>query len=275
MTRFFLPPTASFLVAALLLGGLSTPAAAQSLSDLRRENQRLQTENKDLRRELQRVTVDLAALQLEADRMRQSLKAGPRGGRAALPPLAEPEISIDESLPSASPRALMKAIVVSYAEATAELDFDPSEGRGDRGYTVYLRTLSHWAVGINRELKSPVSWHVKIIGRGVPVGRGFALRVIAVDPKTGTDLGDPFDAFVARSLALRLQQREQRYGLDEVMVLEGTLEPRVHINEDRLEPGPWDNPRFIGPFAEFGLTVHASRLLPVPEEPDEAASAGG
>jgi len=250
-----------------VLGPAGTPVFAQSQSDLRRENQRLRTEVDDLGRELEALRAELQRLRDENEQLRRLLAAAQSGatsGQAPTvgspPPPAAPAVSIDESSPDASPRALLRTLVETYQETLSEKPMGDSPGSSER--VAYLRELDRWASRVNRDFKTRIEWYVEVIGLPVTAGRGFTLRLQAVDPVTAAVLGDPFDAFLPRNVANRLQQIDQRGGLDGPFVLKGVLVPRIHVNEDRTEPGPFDNPRFIGAFAEFGFTVDVLTLLP-------------
>jgi hypothetical protein len=186
------------------------------------------------------------------------------------PPPALEVVTVDESKPDASPRALLRAVQASYAEATADREMGEADDSRER--MLYLRELDRWVSRVNREFKTPIEWHVEIVSPAVQVGRGFVLRLQAVDPQTAVTLGDPFDALISRQLFARLRQQERRFGLDETLVLKGVMVPRVQINADRLVEGAFDNPRFIGPFAEFNLTVTAQAIIPVPETEEEEES---
>jgi hypothetical protein len=266
LTRRFHPIL--LLVAAVLIFGIfdATAIARQSQksqSDLRRENERLRTRVSDLEQELTRSMREnqelldrIAALEAELAAAKQA--AGPT--RSAPPPLTPDPVSIDESTPDASPRALLKEIKKSYVEATAEFESIGEEGSSER--VTYLRELRRWASRVNRQQRSQVDWYVQIVDRARSVGRGYVLRLQAVDPETGTVLGDPFDARLTRAVANRLQRYEREHGLDETLVVRGVLIPEVRINEERLEEGPFDNPRFIGPFAEFTMALDVNTILP-------------
>ena len=248
------------LIALLAVVGLTTPAVAQSDRDLREENQRLQTEVSDLQRELEAAELLIAQLKLEILR----LKNQTRGGPTTRPPAEEP-VTIDETVPTASPRALLKAVQSSYQEATR--DIEPGDTRtssGRRVQAMYVRTVENWAKRVRREFKSPIEWTVRVIPLTHQTDRQGGLAVQAVDPVTGTELGDPFIVQLDRATRHKLNQLAQRAELDE-LVLRGVLQPQVTINLDRFDVGPFDNPRFIGPFAEFELTVEASSLTLPPE----------
>ncbi|MHC4414811.1 MAG: hypothetical protein ACYS0G_05960 [Planctomycetota bacterium] len=252
-------------------------ALGQSDSDLRRENQRLQTRVKDLQRELEAAQRRIADLERQIEQLRR----GPARSRPARPtppgisaPSQEGEVTIDESVPNASPRALLTALQESYQEATGSLDIGtadtvPASGevRRDRKRIAYLRALDRWAHRVNRELKSQITWHVRLVR---VVQRGLEMQ--AVDPKTLAVLGDPFPVTLPASQFRRLEQFEQRGKLD-VLQLKGVLVPSVRVNPQRPDPGPFDKPRFIGPFAELGLSVQASSVTAVVEK-DETKGRG-
>jgi len=273
--RFIQPCLAACL--AILLLSSAPPAFAQSQSELRKENQRLQAELNDLAREHAEAKKEIEGLMEEIRRLREllaQLGQTAASSAAVTPPAPEPEVSIDETIPNASPRALFGALRESYFAQVQEYEIGTSAG--DPARDIYLRNLQQWRARTNREFRSTIEWHVKMVGAAVPAGRGLSVRLQAVDPETLVELGDPFDAAVSRSLASRLQQREERSGLDDVLVLRGVLVPRTHINEERASEGAFNNPRLIGPFAEFLFTVDAHSLVPAaddPETPRDAAEA--
>jgi hypothetical protein len=248
-----------------LLVTAGTAPAQNNDTDLRRENQRLRTQVSDLRIELEAARNRIEQLEREVEQLRQLLAAAPQApGTAPLP--TEEEVTIDESVPTASPRALLGALKDRYREAMQDLDpGDPSTAAGNRQRTAYLRDLHRWSRRMNRELKSPIEWHIRIAARSTHPAYGTTLEVQAVDPKTRVSLGDPFPVSLPPTTVRRLRQMEQRGGLD-VLVLKGVLVPQVAVNPLRPDQGLFDNPRFIGPFAEFGFFVEASSLTRAQEE---------
>jgi len=260
--RFLTP-----LLILLLLAVFSPPASGQSDNALRKENQRLTTQVRDLQQELKAAQERLDRLEREIrDLKRQLAAAGQTPTGVPAPPTPTPKVTIDESSPDASPRALLAALKKSYAETLDDLELGEP---GDRTRTAYLRALSRWQANAARQYRAPVSWHVRAVDRAVPVQDGHVLRVIAVDPETDVELGIPFDLLLARSAARRLMQMEQR-GTLEVLALKGILVPQINVDEARTDQGAWDFPPFIGSFAEFGLTVEVQTLLPVRQEDQRA-----
>jgi len=249
------------------LSGVTRPAAAQSQAELRRENERLQAKVEDLEREIERLRKSNQDLEQALRTARQS------GSRPAPAPPKPEKVSIDESVPSASPRALARAMTEDYATTTKDAE------RGDTGddpkRIAYLRTVDRWSQRMNREHRTPIEWHVRVIEGAQRLGGGYVIRLQAVDPETDVQLGDPFDAFLSTTVAGRLSQRLGGAG-DDVFILKGTLVPAVRVNPDRAEKGPFDNPPLVGAYAEFRLGVTVQTMLPKPEpEKEEKAGTGG
>jgi hypothetical protein len=254
----------------LALLGTAGPARAQSDADLRRENQRLTTHVDDLRRELEAARNLIEQLRAEVEMVRGLLASQQASDPAASTPPEEEPVSIDESKPHASPRALLRNLQKRYEEAIAQRDpGDPATLPGQRARASFLRDLNRWARRMNRELKSPIEWHVRLTGTSPRAG-GSHLQVQAVDPKTGTILGDPFRVDLPQATVRRLREIEQRAQIDE-LVLRGVVIPQVMVNHERESQGQFDNPRFVGPFVEFSMSVEASSLTPVlpPRDPPE------
>jgi hypothetical protein len=251
--------TFAFGLLALLLGAAPAAAQAESEGDLRRENQRLRAALSDLQQELDAARARIAELERTIDRMGRQPARSP--GSAAP---ADPEpVTIDESIPGASPRALLRAMKASYEQATRDLEVgDPSTVPGERQRKVYERAVRNWVARAHRELKGPIEWHVRIV-RVVEDGNEAVLRAQAVDPVTLTVLGDPFAMVLDKALRQRLGQVPAPGG-PEVFVVKGVLLPQPVMNPFRLEPGTFDRPILLGPFAEFGFMVDASNLLPAP-----------
>ena len=251
------------VIAAVFLGGglAARPAAAQqSPNDLRRENQRLRTQVGDLERELQAAEDRIDQLQRDIAELHRLLQATRSRGPATAP--AE-KVTIDESVPHASPRALFRAIVDSYRQELHDRDLASDDYVQKRA--VYLRAIDRWANRVNREMRAPIEWHVRLV-EDEPVRSLYVRRMMAVDPKTHVELGNSFGVLLPRGLARRIDEQVQR---GDVLVLKGALSPRVRLNQERAERGVFDKPRFIGPFAEFGFTVDVTSLLPTVPEPEE------
>jgi hypothetical protein len=249
-------------VAALLATGGAV--SAQSDADLRRENERLRTQVDDLQRELGAARNRIVQLEREVEQLRQLLSVAPP---APDEQPTEERVTIDESVPHASPRALLKALQNAYLEAMLDVDpGTPETPEGNRQRTAYLRELHRWARRMNREMKTPIEWHVRVAGRSALPSEAGDLKVEAVDPVTHVVLGPLFPVSMAWSRARQLQQLEA-HGDKQIMVLKGVLIPNVTVDPERHEKGRFDHipPLFVGPFAEFEFYVEGSSLTPPPK----------
>ncbi len=264
------PRLLACLAAMAVLAPVSA-AVAQSDRDLRDENQRLTTQVKHLTRELDAAKGRIQDLQRQIGTLRTALAAARRSSPPSAPtPLKEEALTIDESVPNASPRALLMALKASYDTTFADQD-QGEHGSSER--TIYLRAVDRWVASANRDFRIKVTWHVRVLDAQTTGAGRLELKVQAVDPKTKTELGDPFVIALQRSVARRFRQLQQR-DLANALVLKGTLHPQVVFNRQRKDVGPFDNPRFIGPYAELHLTVDASSLLPPTDDDSQDRAAG-
>lgn len=261
MFKHFGRPTLLACLAATALLAATGTAAAQSDRDLRDENQRLKTEARQLTRELDAAKARIEELERQVESLRTSLAAARRSGRTEPAPLEQDPVSIDESIPTASPRALLSALQKSYEQTLGSLERG-AEGDADRA--AYMRAVDRWAAAANREYRAKIVWHVQVLSAN-PTRRGLDVKVQAVDPKTNTKLGDPVVVALQRAAARHYELLQQRSGSD-VLVLTGTLRPQIVQNRHRAVVGAFDNPRFIGPYAELQVTVDGTTLLPPTDE---------
>lgn len=231
------------------------PANAQSDADLRRQNQELTTKVKDLEAELDAARKQADTLQKRIAALEAQLLARPAGGGGkVIPPLEPEKLSIDETKPGSSPRNLFNMAVESYKQAVANM---PMGTPGDREHVAYMRTIERWEPMCERELRMPIEWTVRLIE-----GRRDRVAVLqAVDPVTDARLGDPFEVQLSKTMATRIDDLAGG-GDPGVLVLKGTSIANISINPGRAMPGSFDNPRFVGPYAEFELSVDPSSITP-------------
>jgi len=228
--------------------------------DLRNENQQLKQQVRDLQKELDEANAKIARLERLVERLQAELD----NRSASQEPLDEPEVTIDESVPNASPRALYSALVDSHDEAMSNIDM----GRdNDRQRIAYMRALERWVAAAERQFKSQIEWHVKLRDFEVLRTGDAKAMLIAVDPVTGTELGEPFESMLGSLVVRRIVPVRERGDLT-TLVLNGVLVPHVRINTNRMDRGPFDSPKFIGPFVEYAMEVQVRSLVPV-EKPKE------
>jgi len=270
------PRIVLLIIAAAAIAMPAPPAfAQQSPSELRRENERLRTTADAMTKELEALRAEVAKLRAENARLIKQLAAARTAGPTGTATRPEP-VSVDESKADASPRGLFNVVVNGYRDTTAELFI--GNDVNDQARIVYERRVDRWVRRVNRELKKPIEWHVRIDDPTNPLPQPHKLRLVAVDPKTDVRLGDPFDVGVTRAVMSRLKEMEKRRELAGVLMLRGVLRPMIRFNRDRFSEGTFNKPPFIGPFAEFGFIVDATSLVPRSKKTEradkEAADAG-
>jgi len=258
-----LRPAAALILATALLTVLPTvPADAQSTRELRQENERLRAQVRDLEEQLNAARQQIEQLQEQLKKMQETLDRLRTNGSAGEPaePPAEPEYSVDLNSPEFSPLGLFHTLEKSYNEALGEMELGEPD---TRTRAMYMRALQRWHADVNRNLRQRVTWHVRVLDSSGN-RRSPTLRLHAIDPKTHEAIGRPFNIDLQRRHIGTIRKIESRHGLDHV-VMDAVLTPRVRINERRVEPGPFDNPRLIGPFAEFDFIITPSTFLSAQE----------
>lgn len=243
--------------------GLHSPVAAQTPGP-ETENARLAAELAETKKKLDAANKRIAELELEVARLNRRL-AGQAADQSTA--TADEEATIDETDPAASPRALFSALVKSYEEATEGLTLDATGPSGERERTQYLRALRQWRASVNRQLRAPITWHVRVID-AEHRGRSHVATLVAVDPVNGVELGESFQIIMPPASSRRYEQLRAR-GEVGVLVLRGVLVPDVRINEERREAGIFNRPKLIGPYAEFFFSVEARTLLPAAEDDEQ------
>lgn len=286
MTRFINSNLACMAILVFCIAGVSQARVAlaqESEADLRRQNQQLAAEVEDLEKQLDAARERQKELEDRIADLEAKLAAALKGSTTTTPKsgggpaIPAEEVTVDESVPTASPRALFKSLIASYEEATAGLEigrFLPGGTAGggpDRDRRNYLKRLEAWRTSANREFRAPIKWHVRVIDARVGPDNQRIITLVAVDPVTDVRLGNTFDVVLSQSLADRLARYQERGGGEiGVLVLRGTLIPQVRINPDRDVRGTFDNPPFIGPFAEFLYRIDVTSLIHPRDEPADA-----
>jgi hypothetical protein len=245
------------VLAAAAAAGFAPSSFAQSESDLRRENEVLRARVQDLERELEAARARITALEAELQRLRAPGAPGTPGGGTTPP--APPALTVDKEDPKASPLGLYNLLAESYTEAMDGMDIGLSPDSRER--QVFIKALERWAAGVDRQLRSPIEWRVRVT-KVAAARRDYAVEAQAIDPKTSAPIGDPFEIALSKARARHLEQ----HGLDATYMLRGNVRPSVRINPDRADIGPFDSPKLIGPFAEFFCVIDVTSLTPYEEE---------
>lgn len=243
---------ASLICLLLASGALDPVAVAQNReADLVRENERLRAEVDELAKALE-------AAMRRIDSLEKRLAGSTTGSNAATGSPAAP--------PESSPDGAIAAIRKGHEKATAEGAIVPPGERGDAAAEArHVRSLQRWIAAANRMHRKRVTWPVRIESV-TPIDISTAkLEVTPWNPESGETTGDAFTIRIPARVRDRLQ-RLRPQGNDERLVveLEGVFTPAIRYNSNRLEVGPFDNPRFIAPRTEMTWSLDFKSLGPMP-----------
>ena len=268
------------LAAVMLLAILGCRvAAAQSQGDLRRENERLRLLVDELEAEVRRLRTQLAdseaavaTLQTRVSELESAGSGTPPAAadRSLTPPgdagdaTAEPDavVTVDESRPDASPRAVRAEARRRWADGPGRLDLGLEAASPQR--INHLRVLDAWAREQDRTWRLDVDWIVEPLGEGAVDPTGTTWTVQARDPVTDARIGAPFLAHarsgIARSLQREHAQATARGATATRIRLVGAVVVRFTVDPTRREPGPFDGGRLLAPFLNFEFGVEASLM---------------
>lgn len=162
--------------------------------------------------------------------------------------------------------ALLAAIRARFAADFAGKPA-PKEGATDeRLHRLWMTEIERWSNLLNRELRRPVIWTVRVRSYEAS-GRAYRLEVVCVDPKTHSDAGESFWIQLQSVQAGSWEQALRMGRGDSDFTLRGVLVPQVAINPSRYEAGPFDQPPFIGVFLEFGFRINVTSFIRVDDRP--------
>ncbi len=234
--------TPSAIVAILALVALSTPGQAQAPeTDLARENERLSAQVRDLEATLKAALARIAELE-------KSLAAA--GSSGTTPGTTAAPRSIAAS--NLSPAGLTTAIRADFKaefEASGLPVLTDTSTEEDR--IRYERWLKKWVAARNRQFRERVSWPVAIKGAEAVSTNETLVNFQPWDIKDATAVGKTFELVIPTRSYARATRRRNANMDDDIARLDGVFVPRIRFNSARMEPGPFDNPPYLGPMAEL------------------------
>ena len=224
----------------------------------------LNDEIQRLREQVRELMDRLSAAQEEIVSLRQQLASAESPSEEADSSASSEfdELSIPEDQPLASPDAALLALQASY-----EKQVNPESLATERERADVLRRVRRWMPRANREFTGPVEWACEI--RAIERLRTGAvyLTVVVIDPVTGAARSRPHVVEISKRIASGLD----RIPRDEPALLGGVFRLDLVLNEDREEPGLFNDPALVGPFVEFGFEIVVRSISSVPPEMTQPA----
>lgn len=209
----------------------------------------------DLEQELAAAKRRIAELEAELARV-----AAPPGAPGAPAPPSADELPPEAAL--LSPAHFVRFLRESYVREIGPTL--PEDLRGGLP-TAALRNLERWVAAKNREWRKPVKWPARIV-EIVRSGTTGTVTVAILDPNTGDQIGDPILVRLDDRQLRRIDQAMLRQPPPDRWVLSGVFAPSAAVASNRLQPGLFDSPPFIGPGVEFRYQVQADSLAPTANE---------
>lgn len=261
---------------------------AQTLQDLRQENQRLKDQIRDLTAQLETANAQVAELLDRIDHLEKTIAAKPNGQQedeqldsetspADQQPLpntstqqAESPDALDEATlkaagAQASPTALLYALHESYQQDVGIL---PTGAPGSATNLSYLRSVRLWLRQVNHTYRAHVNWTVRIKSRETE-GRKTEVKIQPLLEDSLTAIGHPFWIRLNASQDGRLNTILKRSRSD-LIRLEGALIPAAQFDPQvipeiakfQISVTHSERPPVIGPYVSFYYFFQPTRIYP-------------
>jgi len=247
------------LACALLASPALAQDAGQSASDLRRENDQLRERIAALEAQVEALERRVEAMREQNQRLRDAL-SGDRDETGDSADEGEDDAAQGEQRaeppadPLASPSSLFNALKSSYENS--RFAANPYDDARDRAR--YLRDVRAWVRQVEREFRGDAEWTIRV--QSIEEGRGRESLVTAqvVEPSSGLPYGEAVVLPMARRYASAITNEPDV----ELWRISGIAAAEPAFNADRVEPGTFNTPRLIGPFAEFGFRFAVRSIEP-------------
>lgn len=261
------------IVGALVAGPVH--AQGESAAALRQELEGVRRELMTLRAELDALRAEHETALSTIERMRLAMARGSGGGsdpgvgdRSQRPgasldgPGASEEPGVGRSVafdPYSSPGALFVAASVSYSENI----WDSAPDDAGRGWVPEPGAVREWTAAARREIRGRSEWltRVRLVEMDEDAETQRAMVTIldrrTLEPVEGAFAVDVPDRFAGRIGDALAGKAGETAGGGSAVLFELLVEAGAApvFQPGRAERGPFDYPRFIGPFAGFGFDV--------------------
>lgn len=260
----------------------SAQAQTDSPPALRQQITRLTRQIDSLKAELEALRTEHQASLAENERLRRAL-AGHENAELESPPLppqapAHPNI-LNATLsrdPLASPDALFVALVLDFREHIGQIDLADETKENE-----VKRRARAWAGSVADTFSGQTNWLTRLrLLDPVDDQTGRTAIIEILDPASLAPITSPFTIGVPQKFIPRMEREiNPPHAADTddrtppLWKLRVQMSARPVHQPDRLAPGPFDHPRFVGPFTGFGYTARIIGVGPITLEEAEAAIA--
>lgn len=124
----------------------------------------------------------------------------------------------------------------------------------------YQREVATWTRTVQRELRGPVDWTITLLEPRAAADRPGRLVFQVIDPATGKPISEPALAL----LPSRWTRDIAAASVGDKWKVTATFSATPSFNAQRENAASPDEPRLIGPYAEFGFDLAITKLEPAP-----------
>lgn len=233
---------ARILTCSVLALSTNLPAAMGQDTDPPCE-QRLRESQEKLRQSENRVK-DLTR---EIERLRKEASENKSGKDT------KPSHAPVSSEPLSSPDALFEALSKDFAD---KVGAGPGETKVDQ--VKYVGAARKWTQDASRAFRGSVEWTIQVVklDEGASMARPADVTFSVLDA-SGKSVGPP----VTLSLPARFMKTLSEDVGKKTFKLTGTFGAKPIHNPQRTEKGAKDEPRFIGPYTEFGFDLSVQNIV--------------
>lgn len=239
-----------------------TAAGQESQHDLRQENDRLHQQVQQLQADLEAAQQRIQELEEKLAQLAQQNTSTTNAPSAPTPPAVAPD-------PALGPGGLLAKLRQDFRDATLgrEIPSAPpgADPAGRQAWEQYMRLVDPWITRTQKQV-IPVEWQGVIDpGSAQPQGRQVSFTVVF----TNGGREYPTTISVEPGMFARLRGPDGNPITTPVLV-NGTVTPRLRVNQDRAEAGAFERPPLIAPFVEFGYELRPRVVLPAGPKPGAA-----
>ncbi|MBL8746172.1 MAG: hypothetical protein JNK58_07435 [Phycisphaerae bacterium] len=202
---------------------------------------------KELEEQLRQTENRLKDMVRENERLRKENAEAKPGGKDT-----KPTRNPTPAEPLSSPHSLFEALVKDFEAKVASL---PNESKPDQ--VKFAGAAKRWAADATRDFRGPVEWTIQV----VKVDPGASAKptdvTFTILDKLGKPTGDPVTQVIPARFIKELSEGVGK----KTFKLTGTFGAKPVHNAQRAEKGAKDEPRFIGPYTEFGYDLAVQNIV--------------
>ena len=242
--------------------------------DLRLKNEQLEARVSDLESTLEAARKKISELEATIRSMEKSTsKVNPISTAKK-----SPDVSNEKSndTPYQSPSAIKSAIQKEYTAAFNSSKLSkPGTSQWTRDDSAYRKWLQVWITATDRLHQKRIDWTV-VLQRTDPLSPTESIVTLAPwDNDRQEVAGDSFQSQIPTRILDRIRRVMENKEQNIPLQLKGVYFPHLNLNPKRMDPGPFDNPPFIGPMVELQWSVAIKSLSPVTTSEEDIVSREG